>query len=242
MSNIPQIPSLLELLKAGVHFGHKVSRRHPKMNPYIFGARGGINLINLELTQQKLQEALEFVFNLGKEGKILLMIGTKKQASPLIKKYATECNLPYVDKKWLGGTFTNFAEIRRLTRKFLDLKDKQVRGELSKYTKKEQTKFAKEIAGMEESIGGFATLSRLPDAVFIIDIKYENTALVEANRKKVPVVAVCDTNVDPSKVKYPIPGNDDAGKAIEMMVRLVAEAYKEGKVAVTTQAIVEEKS
>ncbi|MDP3244789.1 MAG: 30S ribosomal protein S2 [bacterium] len=236
MSNIPEIPSLLDLLKAGVHFGHKVSRRHPKMIPYIFGARGGINLINLELTQTKLREGLEFVFNLGKENKVLLFIGTKKQAQSIVQKYAVECGQPYVNKKWLGGTFTNFSEIRKLIRKYLDLKDKKVRGEFVKYTKKEQTKFNKEIGKMEEGIGGFSSLTRLPDAVFIVDVKYEKTALVEAKGRKLPVVAICDTNVDPSPVDYPIPSNDDAGKAIELLVGLVAQAYKNGKSEATAIA------
>lgn len=226
---MPEIPSLLDLLKAGVHFGHTASKRHPKMSPYIFTVRGDVHLINLELTQKKLEEALNFVKKLGQEGKIILFIGTKKQAQEIVKKYALEADLPYVVNKWLGGTFTNFAEIHRLISKYLGLKDKQARGELAKYTKKEQVDFTKEIGKMEGKIGGISTLSRLPDAVFIVDIKYEKTALEETYRKKIPVVALCDTNSDPSKIGYPIPANDDAVKSIELMVRLVAEAYKEGK-------------
>jgi small subunit ribosomal protein S2 len=226
---MPETPSLTELLKAGVHFGHKTSRRHPRMAPYIFTEKAGVHIINLEITQQKLQEALDFVKNLGREGKILLFVGTKKQVRPIIRKYAEECGAPYVAEKWLGGTFSNFSEIHKIIRKYLDLKDKQMRGELAKYTKKEQLKFAQEIEKMEKKIGGITTLNHLPDAVFIVDLKHEKTAVKEASRKKIPIVGVCDTNVDPTPVDYPIPANDDAIKSVELIVRLIAEAYQQGK-------------
>jgi small subunit ribosomal protein S2 len=182
-----------------------------------------------------MEKALNFVYELGKEGKVLLFIGTKKQAQEIIKKNAQDCCMPYVNKKWLGGTFTNFSELHKLIRKYLDLKDKQARGELAKYTKKEQGKFAKDIEKMENNVGGISTLTRLPDAVFIIDLKREQTASEEASRKEVPIVAICDTNVDPDKVKYPIPANDDATKSIELITRLVAEAYLEGKAEAEAQ-------
>lgn len=225
-----EIPTLLELLKTGAHFGHKVSRWHPKMAPYIFGARGGVHILNLELTQQKLKEALDFIFALGKEKKTLLFVGTKKQAQEIIKKYASDCGMPYVSEKWLGGTFSNFPEIHKSIRRYIDLKDKQSRGELAKYTKKEQVKFAHEISKMERKFGGLASLSRLPDAVFILDVKREKTALREALRKKIPIIAICDTNTDPTGIKCPIPANDDAIKSIELIVHSFAEAYKAGKV------------
>ncbi|OGL65415.1 30S ribosomal protein S2 [Candidatus Uhrbacteria bacterium RIFCSPLOWO2_01_FULL_47_24] len=222
-------PELLDLLKAGVHFGHKTSRWHPKMAPFIFGARGGVHLINLEKTREELARACEFVRALGREGKVLLFVGTKKQAAPLIKKYATEVGAPYVENRWLGGTITNWAELYKLIRKYLDLKGKQERGELGKYTKKEQLDFSKDIERMSQLVHGISTLTKLPDALFIVDIKHEETALAEANQKKIPIIALCDTNANPERVQYPIPGNDDAVKSIELVVKCIAQAYQEGK-------------
>lgn len=225
MANIPE---LLELLKAGVHFGHKTSRWHPKMGAFIFGERSGVHLIDLEKTRVALEAALAFVQSLGKEGKTILCVGTKKQASAIIKKYAVQAALPYVEGRWLGGTLTNWAEIYRLIKKYLDIKGKHERGELQKYTKKEQLEFQKNIERMRQLVEGISTLTKLPDALFIVDLKHEDTALREANQKKIPIVALCDTNVNPELVQYPIPGNDDALKSIELVVRLVAEAYQEG--------------
>ncbi|MBI2551763.1 30S ribosomal protein S2 [Candidatus Uhrbacteria bacterium] len=222
-------PELIDLLKAGVHFGHKTSRWHPKMAPFIFGARGGVHIIDLEKTQEQLTAALNFVKNLGKEGKTILFVGTKKQAAAFIKAEAIAAGLPYVENRWLGGSITNWSEIYKLIKRYLDLKGKQERGQLSKYTKKEQLEFQKDIERMRQLVEGMATLTRLPDALFLVDLKYEDTALREANQKGIPIVALCDTNVNPEQVQYPIPGNDDALKAIELIVKLVAQAYKEGK-------------
>lgn len=236
------IPELVDLLKAGAHFGHQVSKWHPKMAEYIFTSRSGIHLINLELTQKKLAEAAAFVRELGRQGKVLLFIGTKKQTQETIKKYATECGAPYVSNKWLGGTFTNFSEISKIIRRYLDLKDRLERGLLAKYTKKEQTDFAKEIEKKEKAIGGITSFKKLPDAVFIVDIKHEKTSLVEAHRVGIPIIAICDTNVEPSLVDYVIPANDDAAKAVEMITAIIADAYAEGKAAAKDQsAMVEEK-
>lgn len=225
MTNIPE---LLELLKAGVHFGHKTSRWHPKMAPFIFGERGGVHIVNLEATQAQLGTAGEFVKSLAKEGKILLFVGTKKQAQEIIKKHATEIGMPYAANRWLGGSITNWGEIYRLIKKYLDLKGKQTHGELSKYTKKEQLEFSKDIDRMNRLVGGISTLTKIPDALFIVDIKYEDTAVREANQKHVPIVALCDTNVNPDTIQYPIAGNDDAVKSIEFVTKYIAEAYREG--------------
>lgn len=227
MSHI--IPELLELLQAGVHFGHKTSRWHPKMAPFIFGERGGVHIVDLEKTQAQIAHALDFVRQLGAEGKIVLFVGTKKQASALIKKYALEAGAPYVENRWLGGTITNWVEIYRTIKKYLDLKDKQAKGELNKYTKKEQLEFSKEIERMLQLVGGISTLTKIPDALFIVDIKHEDTAVREANQKNVPIVALCDTNVNPETTQYPIAGNDDAIKSVEMVVKLVSQAYQAGK-------------
>lgn len=237
-----QIPELVDLLKSGAHFGHQISKWHPKMAEYIFTSRSSIHLINLELTQKKLAEAADFARQLGREGKSLLFIGTKKQTQETIKKHAGECGAPYVSNKWLGGTFTNFSEISKIIRHYLDLKDRNARGLLSKYTKKEQLDFAKEIEKTEHAIGGITSLTKLPDAVYIVDIKHEKTALVESHRVHVPIIAICDTNVDPSLVDYIIPANDDAAKSVEMITAIIAGAYAEGKAAAKEQfAVVEEK-
>ena len=225
-----QIPDLLTLLKSGAHFGHRLSRRHPKMEPYIFTAKSGFHLINLEKTQEKLEEALAFVKKLVANGGTILFLGTKKQASPIIARYAKECGMPYVTERWLGGTFTNFGEISRTVKRFSDLKRKKATGQLEKYTKKERLDFDKEIEKMEKMVGGIEIMSRIPDAIFVCDVKKEKTAVNEAVRKNIPIVAICDTNVNPAKINYVIPANDDAVKAIEIITGLIAEAVKEGLV------------
>lgn len=226
---MPEVPTLLEMLKAGVHFGHRISKWHPKMAPYIFGARNDVHIINLEITAFKLKEVIDFVKKIAGEGKVVLFLGTKDQAKDIIKKHAKECGMPYVTSRWLGGTFTNFETIKKLLKSYRDLKTKQATGEFNKYTKKEQLKFQKKIEDLENIIGGIAELERLPGAVFILDIKKEKTALREARKTKVPIIAVCDTNVDPEGIDYVIPANDDAVKSIDMIVGLVAAAVKEGK-------------
>jgi small subunit ribosomal protein S2 len=221
-------PDLMTMLKSGVHFGHQQAKRHPKMEPYIFTQKSGFHIINLELTQEKLVEALEFVKKVVTNGGTILFLGTKKQAQPIITKYAKECGMPYITERWLGGTLTNFPEIKKLIKKYIDLKKKKQTGQLDKYTKKEKLEFDREIEKLDKIVGGIETLTKTPDAVFICDIKKEKTALKEAISKNIPIVAMCDTNTDPTKVTYPIPANDDAVKSIEMFTSLVAEAVKEG--------------
>lgn len=224
------IPSLMDMLKAGVHFGHRTSRWHPNMGPYIFNERSGVHIIDLEKTREKMEEAGEFVKNLGMENGTLLLVGTKKQAQAIIKQMAEENELPYVSERWIGGTLTNFPTIKRRVNHFVDLLKKREAGELKKYTKKEQLDFDREIEDLRRKIGGLVRLDKLPDAIFILDLKTEKTVLREALRKNIPIVAVCDTNVNPKGVKCPIPANDDALKSIEMMVRFIVESFKEGKV------------
>ena len=223
-----KIPSLMEMLASGLHFGHQISRWHPKMKPFIFGERGGVHIVNLEQTQAKLKEAMDFVKNLGKEGKVLLFVGTKKQAAAIVQKCAMECGMPYVEHRWLGGTITNWMEIFKLIKKYVDLKGQQEKGGLQKYTKKEQSEFSKDIERMSQLVGGISTLTKIPDAIYIIDIKREDIVVREASQKSVPVVALCDTNVNAELVQYPIPGNDDALKSIELVTQLMTQAYKEG--------------
>jgi len=226
---MPTIPEITEMLKAGVHFGHKTSRWHPKMAEYIFGERGGVHIVDLEKTAVKLQEALNFLSDVASRGGIVLLVGTKPQGAGIVKAAALEAGMPYVDKRWLGGTLTNFHAIHNVVKRYLDLKGKTERGELDKYTKKEQLGFQKEIIDLETKVGGLVGLDKMPQAIFILDMKKENTALAEAIQSRVPIVAICDTNVNPENVEYVIPANDDAVKSIQMIVGLAAEAIKEGK-------------
>ncbi|MBI2099029.1 30S ribosomal protein S2 [Candidatus Uhrbacteria bacterium] len=224
-----KLPTLVEMLQSGMHFGHQASRWHPKMKQYIFGERGGIHIINLEVTVKKLSDALDYLKEIVSKGGVVMLVGTKRQAQDVFRQVGEETGMPYVNRRWLGGTLTNFGEILRLIKHYKDLKAKREAGELAKYTKKEQLEFGREIEDLERKVGGIANLGRLPEAVFILDLKTEKTAFDEARRMKVPIVAVTDTNVNPDDVAYPIPANDDAVKGIEMIMRLVGEAIREGK-------------
>ncbi len=223
-----QIPDLMTMLKSGVHFGHQQSKRHPKMNPYIFTAKSGFHIIDLEQTQVKLAQALEFVKNVVANNGTILFLGTKKQAQNIIIKYAKQTGMPYVTNRWLGGTLTNFVEISRVIKRLRQLKKDKKEGNLEKYTKKEQLEFDREIEKLEMVVGGIETVDRVPEAIFVVDIKKEKTAVAEANKRGVAIVAMCDTNVNPDNVSYCIPANDDAIKSIELMTSLVAAAVEEG--------------
>lgn len=225
-----KIPTIQEMLKAGLHFGHRTSRWHPKMEPFIFTSRNGVHIINLIKTQKNLQSALEFIQELIKQDKTILFVGTKTQVKNLFTNTAKEINMPYVNERWLGGTLTNFFVIKKLVKKYKDLLERKNAGKLEKYTKKERHDFDREIAKLEIKVGGLVNLTKIPDALFIWDIKKEKTALAEAVKKNVSVIAVCDTNVNPQGVKYIIPANDDATKGIKMILKLVAEAVKEGRI------------
>ncbi|MFZ2681501.1 MAG: 30S ribosomal protein S2 [Patescibacteria group bacterium] len=231
-----KIPSSLEMLKAGVHFGHQSSKWHPKMKEYIFGERSGVHIINVEKTAEKLEQALNFVTQTVSKGGSILFVGTKRQAQEIVAKYALDCGMPYVDMRWLGGTLTNYAQLQRLIRHYLDLKDKRTKGELKKYTKLEQLQFDREIAELDEKIGGLSTLTRVPEALFILDARHEKTAVREAQAMKVPMVALVDSNVNPTGIEYVIPGNDDAINSIDLIVKLVAGAVKEGRTKAASEA------
>ncbi len=225
---MPEIPSLLDLLKTGAHFGHQVSKWHPKMKPYLFGNRNGIHIINLETTVVKMKETFDAARDIVAKGGTILFVGTKRQAQEIVEKNAKDCKMPYVTERWLGGTFTNFPEISRLIKKLNEYRAKRDKGEFDKYTKKERVVIDREIEDMEHKVGGISTLTRLPEAVYIVDIMHEKTALAEANAKRVPVFAMIDSNVNPELVAHGVPMNDDAIKAIELMTRLMSEAVNEG--------------
>lgn len=216
-------PSLEELLKAGAHFGHRTNRWHPKMKQFIFTSKNGIYIIDLKKTQEKLEEALEFMTKLVAEGKSILFVGTKNQVSEPMKKMAIAATQPYIVGKWLGGYLTNFAIVKKSVKKYLDLIEKREGGKLEKYTKKERLDFDREIKKLELRVGGLASLNKLPDALFVWDIKEEETAIKEAQQKNIPIIAICDTNVNPDEVTYPIPANDDATKTIQLMLDCIEE-------------------
>lgn len=224
-----KMPTLLEMLKAGMHFGHQSSRWHPKMKPFIYGERGGVHIIDVEKTQAQLEKALTFVTETAARGGSIVFVGTKRQAQPIVEEYAKACGMPYITTRWLGGTLTNFAQIQKLVRHYLDLKDKSAKGELKKYTKLEQLQFSREIEELEEKIGGLSTLTKLPDAIFILDARHEKTAVREAITMGITMVALVDSNVNPRGIKYVIPGNDDAIGSLSLVSKLIAEAVKEGK-------------
>lgn len=209
---------LEEMARVGLHFGHKTSKIHPGMNPYLFGARNGVHLINLEKTEEKLKEALNFIRELILEDKILLFVGTKIQVKDAVKNTAVECGMPYVIERWLGGTFSNFDIIKKRIEYFKELESKKNQGELEKYTKKERVQIDKELSILELKFGGIKELTRLPDAIFVTDIKKDYLALKEARDKGVKVVAISDTNVDPSLADYPIPANDDAISSVKYIL------------------------
>jgi len=225
---MPKIPTLEEMLKAGVHFGHRTSRWHPKMAPYIFGEKGGVHIIDIQKTQEMLNEALAYVTSVTANGGTVLFISTKGQVADLVKEQALAAGMPFVNTRWLGGTFTNFSEIQKLIKNYLDLKDKREKGELKKYTKLEQLQFDRRIDELDEKIGGMSSLTKLPDAVFVLDIRFDKTAVVEAKKRGITIIGVCDTNVNPARVDYVIPANDDSVRSLAMITTLVAEAAKEG--------------
>ncbi len=224
-----KLPTVVDLLQSGVHFGHQTSRWHPKMREYIYGERNGIHIVDLEQTLTKLGEALNFVKGIAERGGTVLFVGTKSQAQKIIEDAALSCEMPYVNRRWLGGTLTNFSQIRHSLRRLKTLKDQREKGELRKYTKLEQVMLGREIEELEEKVGGIQHMERLPDALFIVDIRSEKTAMEEAISQGLNVIAVCDTNVNPDGVSYVIPGNDDAVKGITLISTLMAEAIKEGK-------------
>jgi len=230
-----KIPSTEEMLKAGMHFGHRTSKWHPKMEPFIFGQRLGVHIIDLRKTQKYLAEALEFVSKMASENKTILMVGTKDQVKNRMVEVAKKSGLPYVNNRWIGGTLTNFLVIKKLIKDYVDLKEKKETGKLAKYTKKEQLNFARKIEKLDRMVGGMATVKKIPDALFIWDIKCEKTALAEAKKKGIPVIAVCDTNVNPDGIKYIIPANDDATKGIKLVLELFGKAVEEGRTQAKVQ-------
>lgn len=225
MSNLP---SMQDLLEAGVHFGHQVRRWNPKMRPYIFSARDGVHVINLEQTVPMLEAACDFVKKVGEAGGKIIFLGSKKQAKQIVLEHARTAGAMYVVERWIGGLLTNFDQTQKSIRKLKENKAKREAGEFKDRTKKEQLLIDREITKLERFYGGIVDMDKIPDALFVIDVRREENACREAKKKNVPVVAICDTNADLFLVDYVIPGNDDAIKAIDIITRTVADAYREG--------------
>lgn len=220
---------LLDLLKAGVHYGHQKSRWHPKMKPYIFGIKSGIHIIDLEKTKQALEGAQPIIENIIANQGTILFLSTKRQSQKFVEECAIKCGMPYIHRRYIGGFITNFFEIRKLIRKYRTLLLKREKGELKKYTKKEQLEFDRDIERLHDAVGGVVNMEQLPELIFMIDIKHEKTALKEAIRKHIPIMAICDTNVNPENIDYVIPGNDDATKAIELYCKYICDFILEAK-------------
>lgn len=225
-----QIPSLMDMLKAGMHFGHQGSKWHPKMKQYIFGMRGGVHIIDLERTTEELEKALVYAKNLAVNGKSILFVGIKRQAREITKAAAEDCGMPYLTERWIGGLLTNFDVAKQRLKKYNTLKQQIASGEIEKYTKKEQIEFKKTLEKMDKYLIGLAKVERLPEALFISDMRISKTAVAEAKRMNIPIIGVCDTNVNPENATYVIPANDDAVNSIKMISNLLASAIKEGKV------------
>lgn len=219
----------MDLLKSGMHFGHQKSRWHPKMKPYIFGVRNGVHIVDLERTVEQLEKALEYTRSLAAAGKVVLFVGTKRQAQPLVKAAAESCGMPFLTERWIGGLLTNFDETKQRIKKYKNLKLQIASGEIEKYTKKEQLDLIKSVAKMDRYLAGLTNLDKMPDAMFIIDMRVCKTAVNEGLRTNVPIIGVCDTNVNPDDATFIIPANDDAVNSIRVISDLMAEAVNEGK-------------
>ncbi|MGD8741452.1 MAG: 30S ribosomal protein S2 [Desulfobacterales bacterium] len=221
--------TMKELLEAGVHFGHQTKRWNPKMKPYIFGARNGIYIIDLQRTVAMFKTAYDFIMNTVAEGKSVLFVGTKKQARESIYEEANRCEMFYVHNRWLGGMLTNFQTIRQSIDRLNYLNEIQNDGSISVFPKKEQLKLAKERVKLDNNLGGIRTMNSLPGAIFVVDPKNEMIAVREGRRLNIPIVAIVDSNCDPDEIDYIIPGNDDAIRAIRLLTSRVADACVAGK-------------
>ncbi len=232
---MPQI-TMREMLEAGVHFGHQTRYWNPRMAPYIFGARGRIHIINLESTLPLFGDAMNYVSGLAQKRGTILFVGTKRSAREAIKEEAIRCGMPYVSQRWLGGMLTNFRTVKQSITRLKELEAMETDGSLERLVKHEILSLSRERGKLEASLGGIKDMNRLPDALFVIDIGHEDIAIKEAKKLGIPVVAVVDTNYDPTLVDYAIPGNDDAIRAVQLYTRAVADAVLEGKAAMPITA------
>jgi small subunit ribosomal protein S2 len=225
-----------ELLEAGVHFGHQTRRWNPKMKPFIFDARNGIHIIDLSKTLSQLEAACDFMAQAVRKGNKVLFVGTKKQAQQAIKQTAKDCGQFHVTERWLGGTLTNFNTVKRSIERLKEIEKMEADGSINQYVKQEQSVLRREAARLHKYFDGIRGMSRMPGAVFVIDIKREHNAVAEARRLKIPVVAVVDTNCDPELVDYPIAGNDDAIRSVRMILATVAQVVTQAQAEFETKS------
>ncbi len=218
-----------ELLKGGAYFGHQARRWNPKMKPYLYGIQDGVHVFDLIKTKEKIEEVLEFLAQSSKKGKKVLILGTKKQVKDKVKEVAEKAGCFYVNERWLGGTITNFDQIKKSLSKLDEMKSKLDKGEYDSFTKKERLLIEREVARLERFFGGIVGMEDIPDILFVIDTKRETTAVKEARNKKVIVIGVVDSNSDPTQVDYPIPMNDDATRALDYVLTLVGDSISPGK-------------
>ena len=223
------IISMKQLLEAGVHFGHQTRRWNPKMAPFIFMDRNGIHIIDLQQTVTRLNDAYKFVEQIAAEGGTILFVGTKKQAQEAVAEEATRCGMYFVNHRWLGGMLTNFQTIQLRIRYLRELETRRDRGDFDRLPKKEVQRLQDDIVRLERILGGIKDMRRLPNAIFIIDTRKERTAVLEARRLEIPIIALADTNSDPDEIDYPIPANDDAIRAVRLLCAKIADAVIEGR-------------
>ena len=221
--------TMKQLLEAGVHFGHQTKRWNPKMKEYIFGERNGIYIIDLQKSLRLFKHAISFVHELGSQGKTVLFLGTKRQAQEVIQEEAQRCGMYYVNQRWLGGLLTNFTTIQKSIKRFRELEAMRTNGQYELFSKKEVARYERERKKLEKNLIGIKDMSRLPDALFVIDTRKETIAVQEARKLGIPIIGVADTNCDPDEIDYIIPGNDDAIRAIRLISSKVADACLEGK-------------
>lgn len=221
--------TLEELLEAGCHFGHQTRRWNPKMGEYIYGAKEGVHIFDLAKTREALLSAGQKVTQTVAEGGVVLFVGTKRQAKDLIRDAAEQAGMPYVTTRWLGGTLTNFEQVKKSVRKLADIKSGLESGKFANYTKKERLLMEREMMRLEHLFGGLVKLEKLPELLFIVDTHKEVSAVAEANRLGIPIVGIVDTNADPTVIDFPVPANDDAVKSISIILDFVVKAVEEGK-------------
>ena len=226
--------TMRQMLEAGVHFGHQTRYWDPRMSPYIFGARGKIHIINLEKTLPLFNDAMNFISKLASRRGTIMFVGTKRSAREAIKEEAARCGMPYVSQRWLGGMLTNFRTVKQSIARLKEIEQMEADGSIERFVKHEILQIRREKEKLDASLGGIKNMPSLPDCLFVIDIGHENIAVAEAKKLGIPVVAVVDTNYDPSLVDYAIPGNDDAIRAVQLYARAAADAVLEGKATAPT--------
>jgi len=224
-----------QLLEAGVHFGHQTKRWNPKMKEYIFGERNGIYIIDLQKSLRLFKNAIQFVQQLGAQGKTILFLGTKRQAQEAIQEEAQRCGMYYVNQRWLGGLLTNFVTIQKSIKRYRELEAMRTNGQYDLFSKKEIARLERERKKLEKNLAGIKDMTNLPEALFVIDTKKEAIAVQEARKLGIPIIGVADTNCDPDEIDYIIPGNDDALRAIRLIAGTIAQAYVEGRAVFEAQ-------